>query len=142
MSDRMVIDTNVWLDWLVFDDPRIAGLRHAVGRAELRVIASPRMRAELAIVLLRPAIARRCPAPHDALAACDAIVTPHEEAAPVALRCRDRADQMYLDLACAGKARWLLTRDRALLRLARRARTTWAIEVTTPEGWTSAYHRG
>jgi putative PIN family toxin of toxin-antitoxin system len=138
----MVVDTNVWLDWLVFDDPRIARLAQAVDRAGLRVIASPRMRAELAIVLQRPAILRRCPTPQAALARHDAIVTSCEEAATATLRCRDRADQMYLDLACAHGARWLLTRDRALLRLARRARAAWGVEVTTPEGWESAYHRG
>ena len=34
-----VLDTNVWLDWLVFDDPAVAPLKSAVagGRAEIRI---------------------------------------------------------------------------------------------------------
>jgi putative PIN family toxin of toxin-antitoxin system len=142
MPDLTVIDTNVWLDWLVFDDPRSATLREAVAQAELRVIASPRMRAELLVVLQRPVIARRCPVPQPAIAAFDAVVLACEEAPAATLRCRDPADQMYLDLACAHGARWLLTRDRALLAVARRARTAFGIEVVTPEGYASAYHRG
>ena len=30
MTLRLVLDTNVWLDWLVFDDPGIAPLKLAV----------------------------------------------------------------------------------------------------------------
>ena len=37
------------------------------------------------------------------------------------LRCSDADDQMFIDLALAAGAQWLFTRDRALLRLARRA---------------------
>jgi len=34
---RLVLDTHVWLDWLVFDDPGITRIRNAVGlkRAEI-----------------------------------------------------------------------------------------------------------
>jgi len=34
---RLVLDTNVWLDWLVFDDPSIATVKAAVAtkRAEV-----------------------------------------------------------------------------------------------------------
>ena len=36
MKPRLVLDTNVWLDWLVFDDPGIAAIRDA---AQCRRIA-------------------------------------------------------------------------------------------------------
>ena len=42
--------------------------------------------------------------------------------APVNLRCSDPDDQVFIDLALAHRAPWLLTHDRALLRLAKRAR--------------------
>ncbi|MBV9188841.1 MAG: PIN domain-containing protein, partial [Betaproteobacteria bacterium] len=34
---RLVLDTQIWLDWLVFDDPEVRPLRAAVeeGRAEI-----------------------------------------------------------------------------------------------------------
>ena len=39
---RLVLDTNVWLDWLAFDDPGVAPLKVAVaeGRAEIYIDGS------------------------------------------------------------------------------------------------------
>jgi len=39
---RLVLDTNVWLDWLVFDDPSIAAIKAAVAanRAEIFIDAA------------------------------------------------------------------------------------------------------
>ncbi|MDP3138558.1 MAG: PIN domain-containing protein, partial [Burkholderiaceae bacterium] len=39
MSLRLVLDTNIWLDWLVFNDPGIAPIRAAVeaGGAEIYI---------------------------------------------------------------------------------------------------------
>jgi len=38
----LVLDTNVWLDWLLFDDPSVAALKAAVaeGRAEVFIDAA------------------------------------------------------------------------------------------------------
>src|SRR6185503_16561395 len=36
-TSRLVLDTHVWLDWLVFDDPGIARLRNAVGTGRAQV---------------------------------------------------------------------------------------------------------
>ena len=51
---RVVLDTNAWLDWLVFDDPGVAALRAAVeaGRAEAWIDAA--CEAELERVLAYP----------------------------------------------------------------------------------------
>src|SRR5512140_3108816 len=35
---RLVLDTNVWLDWLVFFDPAVVRLRAAVERGEAEVL--------------------------------------------------------------------------------------------------------
>ena len=42
MALRLVLDTQVWLDWLVFDDPGIRRLRNAVhlGRAVIYIDAA------------------------------------------------------------------------------------------------------
>ena len=39
---RLVLDTNVWLDWLVFDDPSVAPIRAAgeAKRAEVFIDAA------------------------------------------------------------------------------------------------------
>ena len=55
-----------------------------------------------------------------------------DEPPPCGLRCKDPDDQVFIDAAVVWQARWLVTRDRALLKLTRRARR-WGVEVLTPE---------
>ena len=49
----VILDTNVVLDWLVFRNPMCAALAAAVVAGELRWVATPAMRDELAHVLAR-----------------------------------------------------------------------------------------
>jgi predicted nucleic acid-binding protein len=145
---RAVLDTNVWLDWLVFDDPSIAALRAARGAGEVDVVGFPRGRAELADVLARPstrehalrASARRgaavpMPAAEALLARYDALATAADDAPGCGLQCRDSDDQPFLDLAVACGARWLLTKDRALLALAAPARRRFSLAIATPAAY-------
>ena len=48
---RLVLDTHVWLDWLVFDDPGIARIRNAVGLKRAEIFIDAACEAELARVL-------------------------------------------------------------------------------------------
>lgn len=121
-APALVLDTNTVLDWLVFHDPSTLALADAVESGRVRWIACPRMRDELVRTLGYEALARWKPDSERVLAKFDA----HTEQRPTpptlpGLRCRDGDDQVFIDLAVAGGARWLLTRDKALLKLARRA---------------------
>ena len=50
-------------------------------------------------------------------------------------RCADPDDQKFLELALAAGARWLLSKDKAVLQLATRtAREGW-FEILTPSAW-------
>jgi len=133
IPDRIVLDTNVVLDWLLFRDPACAGLAsHIESRRLLWHVTLP-MRDELAHVLPRPQL-KPWRSEH-VLTWFDlwATVSPGESSA-LAPRCRDSDDQKFIDLACSLRARWLLTRDRALLDLARPARSH-GVEVLTPAAW-------
>ena len=44
---RVVLDTNVWLDWLVFDDPTIAPIKAAVATERAEVFIDAACEAEL-----------------------------------------------------------------------------------------------
>src|SRR6266545_576184 len=44
---RAVLDTNVWLDWLVFDDPSIAPIKAAVAAERAEVFIDAACEAEL-----------------------------------------------------------------------------------------------
>jgi putative PIN family toxin of toxin-antitoxin system len=127
VATAIVIDTNIALDLLVFDDPCWAALHAALAAGELRWIATPAMRAELARVLGYPMIARRLEsdarAPEAVLAGFDAgarIVEAAPARAPFV--CKDADDQMFIDLAVAHRAR-LLSKDRAVLSMRKRLAT-------------------
>jgi len=136
----VVLDTNVVLDWLVFHDARVAALTQALTAGRLRAIAAPPMRVELAHMLASARLLRWAPDAEAALRIYDETVRmwttdatqgPWPAGRP---RCSDQDDQVFIDLALAGRAQWLLTHDRALLRLARRMRAH-GVAVLTPMVW-------
>ena len=43
----MILDTNIWLDWLVFDDEAIAPLKQAFSAGRLTLVIDPACLAEL-----------------------------------------------------------------------------------------------
>ena len=135
-APAVVLDTNAALDWLVFADARIAPLAAAISFGRLRWLAEPRMRTELAEVLARPPLARHAGRIEQALATFDrwARTCPHPPGACGGLVCKDSDDQIFLDLALAERASWLVTRDKALLALHRRALAS-GLSIVVPEAW-------
>jgi len=127
----VILDTNLALDLLVFDDPACEPLRAALARAELRWIATAAMREELARVLGYPLIvarlARTARSAEAVLAAFDAraIRVPAPEAS-AACRCDDPDDQVFIDLAVAHGG-LLLSKDRAVLVM---RKALWRLGVT------------
>lgn len=131
MRIAVVIDTNLWLDMLVFDDPGTRRLAALLGLAPaspahaqalptgtprlVAPLASAAMRAELADVIGRDRFGL-APARRQALLArYDAIVAVAEPAPDCRLPCRDPDDRKFLDLAACHRTDWLLSRDKALL---------------------------
>jgi putative PIN family toxin of toxin-antitoxin system len=119
----VVLDTNIVLDLLLFQDPQVQGLHQALGRRELCWLATAPMREELVQVLSYPhlslALARRSHSAAALLAQWDTRVTPADVAPSCAVRCRDPDDQMFIDLAVMHRAA-LLSKDKLVLRLAKR----------------------
>ncbi|MCO5105981.1 MAG: PIN domain-containing protein [Burkholderiaceae bacterium] len=130
---KAVLDTNVWLDWLVFGDPGVAAIVRGVERGALRVLGSDETRAELLDVIGRPLFGLDGRARADAAAAYDRWVRPCASAPACALACRDRDDQKFVDLAVAERADWLVTKDKAVLALARRAARLHALSIVRPD---------
>jgi len=133
-APAVVLDTNVVLDWLVFKDPGVTPLGTAVAAGALRWLACARMRDELADVLAREHLRRWQPDAAAVLAAFDRHAGLQAAPPPSHLPCSDADDQVFIDLALVAGCRWLLTKDRALLALARRARPR-GLRVLTPAGW-------
>lgn len=120
---RLVLDTQVWLDWLVFDDRSVAALRDAHAAQRVEIVIDDACEAELVRVLaydlgrftLGPDEQTQC------IARCRSIA--HRVSSTLAdglPRCRDADDQKFLELAAAARARYLVSKDQALLELAPR----------------------
>jgi putative PIN family toxin of toxin-antitoxin system len=135
---RVILDTNVWLDWLVFGDGRVAPLAAAIDAGDARVLATAPMLAEFAAVVARAHFALDEPARTAACARQRAAVALHEPAPDCRLACSDPDDRMFIDLAVAHRVDWLVSRDKALLRLRRTAARRFRIRIGTPEDWRAA----
>ena len=132
----VVLDTNIWLDWLVFDDPSVLPLKAAQCAGQLKIIRSLPGELELERVLaykaieplvganLRPAVMEKMRAAshqHDG--------STRDGWLP---QCRDADDQPFLELARDSGAAALITKDRDLLELARAKYRVTMFRIVTP----------
>ena len=121
----------------VFADSRFAPLRARIESGEWQAVTDDACIGEFRRVLGYPMFALTEERQQEALLAYRACVG--QFAAPLAdvigslPRCKDRDDQKFLELARDGKADWLVTADKALLRLARRDRLRGLFRILTPE---------
>ncbi|XHS79887.1 putative toxin-antitoxin system toxin component, PIN family [Burkholderiaceae bacterium UC74_6] len=133
---KVVIDTQIVMDWLVFGDARVAPLTAAIEAGRLVWIGRNAMLAELLHVLGRGIAADRQPD----LSHIEGTFARHcrmidaDPAPAIRLVCRDPDDQQFIDLAIAERADWLLSRDKAVLALRKRA-LTFGLKIGTPEAW-------
>jgi len=135
---RAVLDTNVLLDWLVFANPDVDGLVRAISSGRIAWLSSEAVRAELSHVLARGVASAWAPdlAAIDLAHATHAldVAQPAPDAGEPRLRCTDGDDQKFIELALGHRAHWLVTRDRALLKLARKALPRGLL-IVTPARW-------
>jgi len=103
----------------------------------LRWVATRAMRDELEHVLTRGMLDAWTPNRAAVLACWDrwaAHVEPLPQAQSGGMRCTDPDDQKFIDLALQVGATALLSRDRAVLALARRARAT-GLQILNTADW-------
>jgi putative PIN family toxin of toxin-antitoxin system len=134
---RVVIDTNVCLDLFVFHDPRWAGLLAALEDGSVEALTRADCRDEYLIVLHY----KHLPLDENSRAAAAArfdalikVVAP----APALVRlpvCTDRDDQKFLEVARDAGAEILITKDKALLKLARKTAAAGMFRILVPEAW-------
>ena len=141
---RLVLDTNIWLDWLVFDDTGIHRIRQLQEAGHVEILIDAPCEAEFAEVITRKFAKKTLDAQVQAaaLAQCrrlttriDAQLSPPERARLP--QCKDPDDQKFLELAFAGEADILITKDRALLDIFRRKKKqvgrTVSFKILTPQ---------
>ncbi|MFM9968091.1 MAG: putative toxin-antitoxin system toxin component, PIN family [Burkholderiales bacterium] len=131
---KLVLDTNVVLDLLLFDDPRVRCLAEGIAATRLSVVTDAHCTEELRRVL-RYANFALSDATQAALLHRYLGFAHDVEGRPAAthhLRCSDPDDQKFLDLAWTTEAH-LLTRDNALLSIGKRYAAKRGKRITTPD---------
>ena len=119
----IVIDTNIVLDVVVFNDAAALPLKARLLAGTLDWLATGAMRTELARVLGYPQIMPRLAfyqlTAADVLAFFDRHVRLVDVAPKTSVTCSDPDDQCFIDLAVAHQA-MLLSKDKAVLAMKRR----------------------
>ena len=133
---RVVLDTNVLVSLYVFADSRFAPLRKRIESGEWQALTNEACFNEFRRVLGYPLFGLSTESQLGALNAYQLDVARADDVAPGSAslpRCSDRDDQKFLELARDSAADWLVTADKALLRLARRDRLRGLFRIMTPE---------
>ncbi len=141
IPNRIVIDTNVCLDLFVFRDPRWAALMAALESGAVEAVTRADCRMEWQMVLhyshlpitdeSRPAIN----AQFDALITC---MAPESLSPRTDIRlpiCTDKDDQKFLELALGANAAMLISKDKAVLKLARKTAKLGLFSIIAPQAW-------
>jgi putative PIN family toxin of toxin-antitoxin system len=142
---RIVLDTNVCLDLFVFRDPRWNRLYDAIKDGTLKPVTREDCRMEWLIVLdyphlpLDPDSRLTSAAEFDAWITCVPLAQPTSQAVPRLPVCSDPDDQKFLELARDACAEILITKDKALLKLAKKNARAGMFRIMTPEAWMLAY---
>ena len=143
---RLVLDTNVWIDWLVFNDRSVAPLKAAHRDGRVHIVVDEACLQELNAVLAYPEFGLGDTQKADHLAEVVRFTIRHDDQQParaVALpRCSDPDDQKFLELARDAQADWLITKDKALLKLGRKTMQVTDFGIRTPVQWACASNPG
>jgi uncharacterized protein len=137
----IVIDSQSLFDWMVFRNPVCARWDAALQGPDWEWIFTSAMRAEFDFVAAK-GFGERWPVDAAAVAALWArharqVEAPPPPGAAARLHCTDADDQKFIDLAIAARVHTLVTRDKALLRLARKALERHGVRIRRPETWSA-----
>jgi putative PIN family toxin of toxin-antitoxin system len=137
--ERIVLDTNVCLDLFVFRDPRWGRLMQALTQGDVEAVTRADCRMEWQIVLGYAHLGLDTEMQAAVCAAFDELIkpfTPSEPGESIRLPiCRDPDDQKFIELAYQSAAAVLITKDKALLKLARKTQKAGLFQIMTPEVW-------
>jgi putative PIN family toxin of toxin-antitoxin system len=139
-AKRIVLDTNVCLDLFVFHNRRWAALLAAIESGAVEAVTRADCRAEYLVVLGYTHLPLDAATRVLAAARFDSLIK-LVEPAPKPLRlpvCSDRDDQKFLEVARDAGAEVLITKDKALLKLARKTAQAGMFRIMVPENWLAA----
>jgi len=113
----LILDTNIVLDLLVFQDPRANWIRDGIARGRFELIYSSEMLLELTDVIARPQFAQSAYDQSTVLSSWTQMAI-HKPTPPhCSFRCDDPDDQAFIDLAYHYRPSQLLSKDRKVLQM-------------------------
>ena len=128
---RLVLDTNVVLDLFHWGNVDAVPIMAALEAGQIECLADRRTLDELQRVLTYPQLKLTAAMAVDRYQRYARLVQLVEAGdAPPLPRCKDRDDQMFLELAARSSADLLVSKDKALLKL--RGRTKLAFRILKP----------
>ena len=123
MKPVVVLDTNILLDVLVFDDSRAHPLRAALIAGDLDAVATEKTVAEFLDVIGREQFSLSQEKQNEIMSQWQSwsrLI--NDEVLDVApWKCKDRDDQVFINLAYTLKPALLISKDKLVLKIAKRA---------------------
>ncbi len=132
----LVLDTNVCLDLFVFQDRRWDKLLAALTDGRCSAITKTSCREEWLAVLHYPQLPINDDSRPGMIAAFDRLIQWQQPESTSGIKlplCSDPDDQQFLELARDGQASHLITKDKALLKCARKVANMGLFQIMTPE---------
>lgn len=119
----VILDTNILLDILVFDEELAHPLREALEMKSVDAVSTPRMIAEFLDVITRPQFALSTDEQKEIATQWSlwCRLVDDESLQPAPWKCRDRDDQVFINLSYALRPATLISKDKQVLKLAKRA---------------------
>ena len=119
MKPRLVLDTNVILDLLVFKDPSTEPIRVALDAKQVDAVRSEASMLELIDVIQRPTFKLSREEQDSILQAWERATRLLEKTAiePAPFTCRDLDDQVFINMAYSLRPALLLSKDLRVLEL-------------------------
>lgn len=123
MKSVVVLDTNILLDILVFDDQRVHPLRAALTHSLVDAVATKRTIDEFIDVIGRVQFALNAEQQLEIASQWKswARIIDDTEVLLAPWKCKDRDDQIFINLAYTLRPSTLLSKDKQVLKIAKRA---------------------
>ncbi|MEK0427981.1 MAG: hypothetical protein RL001_508 [Pseudomonadota bacterium] len=140
---RVVLDTNVCLDLFMFRDPRWQVLLESLICGEIEAFTRHDCRREFELVLAYDKMKLSAESQAAILTEFDQRIRPYASSEKIEAGamagglpvCKDSDDQKFLELALACEADVLITKDKALLKLARKTARNGQFKILAPQAW-------
>lgn len=135
MPIKVVIDTNVCLDLFAFNDPRWIEISNQLKSGGIIAVTKKECREEWLAVLHYPHLPVNDENRHQIENIYDQYIQCEDQTSlPIRLPiCTDQDDQKFLEISRDAKVDVLITKDKALLKLAKKLQKIGLFSIETPE---------